>query len=281
MHVHEKLLSAPSTSSSRKTKMYETEDMFCPRDPVEQVQPPQVKLRSSRDQVFGVPIFLHIPGTRYVWSQFQTEIFRRHIQEHLNDSYKNLDLLLEKLELDGYDNIETRAGLNYKCAILIPKVMEKLRKVTKDNPGLFKQDSNRKGSVDQAANNKVQVYERNHSHSEPETIGESPQGSPILGCKGKEKVPNDEYRINSVPGPLRCINRKVSILRSTAQSLRMIYSDLPDNDPLAVLLHHHKNVVRDLSDLVEDRVDQMARTWSGRHRDPNDPIEILDSDSED
>ncbi|KAI0896824.1 hypothetical protein F4806DRAFT_409971 [Annulohypoxylon nitens] len=245
------------------------------RNPFELTQRPPNR-RSRHDVHFRLPVCKHETGTRYTWSKEQTEIFQIYVQENIDDTHSNIELLLAELGLDGYDDVVASRGVNYKWGILIPKVKEKLNKVANE---MYKQGVDRKDPalVSSGANTTALGFRATRARSE--TIRETPPGSPILGHSSKEKMPSDKHRINPLSEYSRRTNKEISRLRRLGESLRMIHIDLPNHDPLAVSLFHLKNISRVIQDQIEDKKRIMARAWCENHGGLRDIIEILESDS--
>ncbi|KAI1090643.1 hypothetical protein F5B19DRAFT_316016 [Rostrohypoxylon terebratum] len=248
--------------------------MFNLRNPVGPARRSASDRRSKElDIHFKLPLFRHETGTRYTWSTDQTEIFKRHVQENPDDASSNIEHLLAKLGLDGYDDVVTFRGVNYKWGILIPKVKEKLNKVANQ---MYKQDDDEE-RLSRTGQALAGLY-RDESESVCESVCESPEDSLVPGHDGKGKTPSNEYRINSLAEYSRRVNKEASKLCNAGEALRMIHSDLPDDDPLSVSLFHHKNLARVIQDQIEDKNRKMARTWWENHGNPKAVMEFLGSD---
>ncbi|KAI1381969.1 hypothetical protein F4677DRAFT_11303 [Hypoxylon crocopeplum] len=115
--------------------------MFRPMSPERHSPVPKAKPRTPYDVIFGELVYQHTTNTRYAWKYLETAIFQDYIRQNPDTYLKDIDSLLVKLNLDGYDHIAIQEGKDFKGCILMPKVMRKLTEVASNNADFFKRDS--------------------------------------------------------------------------------------------------------------------------------------------
>ncbi|KAH9888270.1 hypothetical protein F4778DRAFT_786083 [Xylariomycetidae sp. FL2044] len=94
----------------------------------------QYPRRSADDAVFEVPVRKHMTNSPiFRWTAEHSDKFCEHIQENGPASFTNIDNLMVKLNLHGYDKIRTERGQSVK-AIFEEKVRRKLRQVARAFP---------------------------------------------------------------------------------------------------------------------------------------------------
>lgn len=103
--------------------------MFTIRDTSDYFPALRALSKTPKDMVFGEPVYLHTTAKRYHWGADQAAIIREHIGNNVQDPCLNLDVLLVKLGLDGFEAIQTLEGLKFKDDILLPKLRRKIRDV--------------------------------------------------------------------------------------------------------------------------------------------------------
>ncbi|KAK6954108.1 hypothetical protein Daesc_004070 [Daldinia eschscholtzii] len=82
--------------------------------------------RGPDDVIFQHKVSDHHQGIRYRWTEDQAQIFREFVQQFPDYYAENINVLLEKLEFDGYEGIKGKSGINFKAQVLIPKVLSKI-----------------------------------------------------------------------------------------------------------------------------------------------------------
>ncbi|KAI1758683.1 hypothetical protein GGR53DRAFT_472108 [Hypoxylon sp. FL1150] len=180
--------------------------------------------RTPKDLVFGEHVYLHTRQKRYYWQADQVAKIREHINMNTQDPYGNIDDVLEKLDLDRFEGIKTREKLDYKEEILLPKLLRKIREIIRESTKPVTAREKSRPQVSQAA---------------------SPE----------------RKRGALVPESVELIYGALSKLNEASVSLRFIYGELPEDDPITRQLGSLKTVERGLRSLIDNRIDGMTKTW--------------------
>ncbi|KAI0914957.1 hypothetical protein F4823DRAFT_3206 [Ustulina deusta] len=111
--------------------------------------------RTRDSLIFNVPARqIDSEDPRFLWSLKQEKVFLRYIQNHLDTYGKpgNLEILLQRLDLDGYDAIRTDRG-EHVHGIIVKKVYAKMMRMRR-KAGLRVPDPSTNANSGPAANKK-------------------------------------------------------------------------------------------------------------------------------
>ncbi|KAI1470069.1 uncharacterized protein F4812DRAFT_470043 [Daldinia caldariorum] len=130
--------------------------------------------RGADDVIFQHKVSEQSRKVTYRWTEQQSRIFWEHVQEFPDYYAENIDVLLKRLDLDGYEGIETKKGIKFKKEVLIPKVLSKLSDVVLDTEKYrkFKPNGDENASSDESPNLPAQVEDRHP----PMSLSNFPQG---------------------------------------------------------------------------------------------------------
>ncbi|KAI1652914.1 hypothetical protein F4813DRAFT_400540 [Daldinia decipiens] len=155
--------------------------------------------RTPDDILFNNQVYQHHQGTRYRWSEQQSQIFQDYVQEFPNDYVWNINILLERLDLHGYGGIETKQGLDFEGKILIPKVLQKIINVVRDL-----EESNHRGNQRTLHNqNSYSSTQTDHRYPPWHISNPSEENTePYLSYYNAVKIEDNEHPETTVPQSL-------------------------------------------------------------------------------
>ncbi|KAI0854340.1 hypothetical protein F5Y00DRAFT_267564 [Daldinia vernicosa] len=204
--------------------------------------------RKPSDVLFDHQVYLHNQGTRYRWSEQQSKIFQDYVQEFPDHYAYNIESLLERLDLHGYEGIETKQGLNFKGKILIPKVLRKIINIITDS-AKNNHSSNQRTSHNQNSDSFTKAKRRY-----------APRPMPNLPSGNTE--PGHSYH---------------TATQTPAWSRRLpsdMYGsqDLRRNDEVMIVLRSLMEKVHDLEDIIGVKVEDVADAWSRSSTSDNSQV---------
>ncbi|KAI1806437.1 hypothetical protein F4811DRAFT_550923 [Daldinia bambusicola] len=147
---------------------------MCPISQILPVPSEEQPRRGPDDVIFKYPVSQHTYNVKYRWTRQQSRIFWQHVQRFPDNYAENIGVLLRKLELDGYEGIETENGTKFKKEVLMPKVLSKLGGVARNHGKYekYKLNEDENAPSDQTPNLPAQAED----HHPPMHASNHPQG---------------------------------------------------------------------------------------------------------